>query len=549
MNRRIPIGIVSESFTSSLRLFERHAVKTRLKERERERERVVVVKKKDVIMGIDSLFITNNKTETLTAVKHWGPETDSSVCEKVFEKHNEAIKANSQGDVLAIDGKDYAFFQSRGEITYIATCNSETQPLMVVEFLTQLHEVLKSYFGNVITEAILQEHHLTLYQLLDEMLDSGIPVNTHPGGLHVLVPPPNLANRLHNAVLGTASGVLVSDQDPTKLLPLPWRASNIKYTSNEVYLDVIEHVDATLDPEGKLLTSAIYGKIEVNCRLSGMPDISLSLSNSHLIEDYSFHPSVRLARFASDRVVSFVPADGKFTLMNYKIRPESKEDKNQWQPKYIKQNPWMQSQTMGGGGPGGGPEGSISAPLPLYIRPQSSFGPTQGRISIVCGTKPAFEKPVEAVSLQVALPSRVLSADPSATHGDATFDDASKTVNWTIDKFPADKTPCLTVVLAMGSEQESNNNNSDNTNNSNENENENALAMMGGRTDKSSSKLQSERRKIKLQETCNVTAQFSVAGVGVSGVKVESVQVRNEKYKPTQGVRYHTRNGRIVVRT
>ena len=51
----------------------------------------------------------------------------------------------------------------------------------------------------------------------------------------------------------------------------------------------------TLDPEGKLLTSAIYGKIEVNCRLSGMPDISLSLSNSHLIEDYSFHPSVRLA--------------------------------------------------------------------------------------------------------------------------------------------------------------------------------------------------------------------------------------------------------------
>ena len=493
-------------------------------------------------MGIDSLFITNNKTETLTAVKHWGPETDASVCEKVFEKHHNAIKNNSQGDVLAIDGKDYAFFQSHGEITYIATCNSETQPLMVVEFLTQLHEVLKSYFGNAITEAILQEHHLTLYQLLDEMLDSGIPVNTHPGGLHVLVPPPNLANRLHNAVLGTASGVLVSDQDPTKLLPLPWRASNIKYTSNEVYLDVIEHVDATLDPEGKLLTSAIYGKIEVNCRLSGMPDISLSLSNSHLIEDYSFHPSVRLARFASDRVVSFVPADGKFTLMNYKIRPESKEDKNQWQPKYIKQNPWMQSQTMGGG-PGGGPEGSISVPMPLYIRPQSSFGTTQGRISIVCGTKPAFEKPVEGVSLQVALPSRVLSADPSATHGGATFDDASKTINWSIDKFPADKTPCLTVVLTMGSEQESNSSDKNKNDENNIDGSQSALALAN------QSKLQTERRKIKLQETCNVTAQFSVAGVGVSGVKVETLQVRNEKYKPTQGVRYHTRNGRIVVRT
>ena len=72
-------------------------------------------------MGIDSLFITNNKTETLTAVKHWGPETDPSICEKVFEKHHEAIKKNTRGDALAIDGKDYAFFQSHGELTYIAT--------------------------------------------------------------------------------------------------------------------------------------------------------------------------------------------------------------------------------------------------------------------------------------------------------------------------------------------------------------------------------------------------------------------------------------------
>ena len=53
------------------------------------------------------------------------------------------------------------------------------------------------------------------------MLDSGIPVNTHPGGLKVLVPPPNLLNRMASTVLGH-QGVLVSDQDPLKLLPLPW---------------------------------------------------------------------------------------------------------------------------------------------------------------------------------------------------------------------------------------------------------------------------------------------------------------------------------------
>ena len=58
----------------------------------------------------------------------------------------------------------------------------------------------------------------------------------------------------------------------------------------------------------------------------------------------------------------------------------------------------------------------------LYIRPQSAFGADQGRVSVVIGSKPAFEKPVEGVALDVRLPSRVASADPTATHGQCTYD-------------------------------------------------------------------------------------------------------------------------------
>ena len=165
-------------------------------------------------------------------------------------------------------------------------------------------------------------------------------------------------------------------------------------------------------------------------------------------------------------------------------------------------------------------------PLPLYIRPQATFGTHQGRVSIVCGTKPAFEKPVESVSLEVRLPARVVSADPSATHGMATYDDIGNHVKWVIDKFPSDKTPCLTVQLQLesnvpkkGSAEAA------------------ATAASGGKT------------MVSLQELVDIHAQFSVAGVGVSGIKVETLQVKNEKYKPSQGVRYHTRGGRIVVRT
>lgn len=201
--------------------------------------------------------------------------------------------------------------------------------------------------------------------------------------------------------------------------------------------------------------------------------------------------------------------------------PQTKADANQWQPKYVKQNPWHMSQTT--------PQQGINAtnvPLPLYIRPQATFGQHQGRISIVCGTKPAFEKPVESVSLEVRLPARVLSADPTATHGMATYDDMGHHVKWVIDKFPSDKTPCLTVQLQLES----------NAPKKGSAEAE-ATAAAGGKT------------MVSLQELVDIHAQFSVAGVGVSGIKVETLQVRNEKYKPSQGVRYHTRGGRIVVRT
>ena len=118
--------------------------------------------------------------------------------------------------------------------------------------MSQLYYVLRAYFGDSVTEAVLQEHHVTLYQLLDEMVDSGVPVNMHAGGLKVLVPPPNLYNRVTSTVMGN-QGIIVSDQDPLKLLPLPWRSNNIKYASNEIYLDLIESIDATIDAEGKVL--------------------------------------------------------------------------------------------------------------------------------------------------------------------------------------------------------------------------------------------------------------------------------------------------------
>ena len=44
-------------------------------------------------------------------------------------------------------------------------------------------------------------------------------------------------------------------------------------------------------------SSTSLTQIDSCCKLSGMPDLSLSFVNSRLLEDPSFHPCVRLKRW------------------------------------------------------------------------------------------------------------------------------------------------------------------------------------------------------------------------------------------------------------
>lgn len=38
-----------------------------------------------------------------------------------------------------------------------------------------------------------------------------------------------------------------------------------------------------------------------------------------VVEDFTFHPCVDSNKVASERVVSFIPPDGEFALMNYRL--------------------------------------------------------------------------------------------------------------------------------------------------------------------------------------------------------------------------------------
>jgi AP-3 complex subunit mu len=112
------------------------------------------------------------------------------------------------------------------------------------------------------------------------------------------------------ASLGAAGGPFSS--------PIPWRKAGLKYTSNEIYFDMIENLKAIVNRNGVPLSSNVVGMIETNTKLSGTPDCLLSFTNPQVLVDCAFHPCVRLHRWTRDRLFSFVPPDGRFILAEYR---------------------------------------------------------------------------------------------------------------------------------------------------------------------------------------------------------------------------------------
>lgn len=70
---------------------------------------------------------------------------------------------------------------------------------------------------------------------------------------------------------------------------------------------------------GSTVFAEIQGVIDACIKLSGMPDLSLSFMNPRLLDDVSFHPCIRFKRWESERVLSFIPPDGNFRLISYRV--------------------------------------------------------------------------------------------------------------------------------------------------------------------------------------------------------------------------------------
>jgi AP-1 complex subunit mu len=58
-----------------------------------------------------------------------------------------------------------------------------------------------------------------------------------------------------------------------------WRADGIKYSKNEIFLDVVEKLNILVSNNGNVLRSEIIGAVKMRSHLSGMPELKLGLND------------------------------------------------------------------------------------------------------------------------------------------------------------------------------------------------------------------------------------------------------------------------------
>uniref|UniRef100_A0A3Q3QZF3 MHD domain-containing protein n=1 Tax=Monopterus albus TaxID=43700 RepID=A0A3Q3QZF3_MONAL len=207
----------------------------------------------------------------------------------------------------------------------VATSKKNASVSLVFSFLYKIVQVFSEYFKELEEESI-RDNFVIIYELMDELMDFGYPQTTDSKILQEYI---------------TQEGHKLDTGAPrppaTVTNAVSWRSEGIKYRKNEVFLDVIESVNLLVSANGNVLRSEIVGSIKMRVFLSGMPELRLGLNDKVLfentgrgksksveLEDVKFHQCVRLSRFENDRTISFIPPDGEFELMSYRLNTHVK---------------------------------------------------------------------------------------------------------------------------------------------------------------------------------------------------------------------------------
>ncbi len=471
------------------------------------------------------------------------------------------------------------------------------------EFLHRVADALEEFLGSPLLASKITASYDVVAQIVGEMADAGVICQTEANALRDVVEtgPGVLKNLLGSIGASGAGPVLQSGGSTTGIgsaslrpqIPqvqsaqgsaIPWRRSNVRHTSNEMYVDLVESLSVTIAPSGRPLAAFANGSIAFTCKVSGVPDLLLNMSTGgkgagmgsqgdqlrRMMERVVFHPCVRLSRWNSEGILSFVPPDGRFALCGYEVDLLGSESpltsassgKNSAAslglPATIEVNTGL---------------GTSGAEFEVRLAPsnnststaaaslQSNLSRSAGPFKSTSSGDPKAPA-LENLTVHVPIPAGVRNVpDLRPSRGEASFNPAEGSVEWRIsgkDFGPGGAVLRCTVQGPLSDDDEDTSgvlngmtattydydeDNGSSTYQTQDGGEEQATANGTGSAARSVDKAE---RKRELMPT-SATLSFSVKGSLASGLKVESLLVDTKKsrglgaeLKPYKGVKYLT---------
>lgn len=349
----------------------------------------------------------------------------------------------------------------------------------------------------------------------------------------------------------------------------------MRHTSNELYVDIVESLSVTLAPSGRPLAAFANGSILFTSKISGVPELILSLSGSggklgmeKAVEVPVFHPCVRLARWKErPGELSFVPPDGKFMLAGYEVNlMPSNPDLKSWSNTNLQLPVSIEvSKSLGPSGADFEVRLIFSTTFPganattPASRPGLGTRGGSGRSTPIFGNNTSGPT-LQGVIVTIPIPGDVRNInDIRASRGEAYFAPTDNIVEWRVptkDAAAAGSATlrCTVVGPLTGEEDDGANGFSLAATNGEYDEKEDAYQNPGREPAKPTAtrdqKEAGDERKVQLNAPLmpsSAAVSFSVKGWLASGIKVDGLVIDTRKsrglgegVKPYKGVKYLT---------
>ncbi|EJW85257.1 AP-47 protein [Wuchereria bancrofti] len=256
-------------------------------------------------MSSSAIYILDLKGKAIISRNYRG-DIDMAVIDKFMPLLLEREEEGRQSPALEHPEATFIYVR-HSNLYFVSTSRKNVNVALVLTFLYKIVEVFGKYLKDVEEESI-RDNFVVIYELLDEMMDFGYPQTTEGKILQEFI-----TQEGHKLETAPRPPMAVTNA-------VSWRSEGLKYRKNEA------------NANGVVLQSEIVGSVKMRVYLTGMPELRLGLNDKVLfessgrgknrsveLEDVKFHQCVRLSRFENDRTISFIPPDGEFELMSYRL--------------------------------------------------------------------------------------------------------------------------------------------------------------------------------------------------------------------------------------